>query len=218
MGNPASGSPGQSGALSDLAHRKIAELIQKKELKGGDAVLEQALAERLGISRTPLREALERLEGQGMILRNSGRSYVVRHVDMGEYMQSLKVRLMLEPEAAAAAAGHVPPALIAEARAEVEALHDLPPVQTERHWASDDQMHTLYTRHCGNDVLYHMIESLRVTTRLFEIAVLDARVSDDLAEHMTILDALEAPDAAGARKATRTHLKSLMNYSLNLMR
>lgn len=210
--------PRQHGALSDRAHRQITELIQNRTLRGGETILEQRLAERLGISRTPLREALQRLEGQGMIARGSGRSYTVRRVDMAEYMQSLKVRFLLEPEAAANAVGRIDMGALTAARAEIETLRALPLHQTERHWDSDDRVHRLYGGNSGNDVMFRLIESLRVTTRLFEIAGLRARVETDFEEHAAILDALEASDAAQARKAVRTHIRSLMNYSLDLMR
>lgn len=212
------GSARQAGALSDRAHRQILELIQTRELRGGEAILEQRLAERLGISRTPLREALQRLEGQGMITRASGRSYVVRRVDMPEYHQSLKVRYQLEPEAAANAIGRIPAEAINAARDEIAALRQLPLVQTDAHWISDDRVHQMIGRHSGNDVMFGIVEQLRVTTRLYEIAGLESRVEADFEEHEAILDALATGDAALARKTVRTHIRSLMNYSLDLMR
>ncbi|OSP54003.1 GntR family transcriptional regulator [Pseudoruegeria sp. SK021] len=207
-----------AGALSDRAHRQITELIQKRELRGGETILEQRLAEKLGISRTPLREALQRLEGQGMISRSSGRSYLVRRVEMTEYLRSLKVRYLLEPEAAANAVGRLDRAAIQAARDEIADLRRLPRVQTDAHWQSDDTVHQLYGNSDGNDVMFGIIETLRVTTRLFEIAGLEARVEADFEEHDAILDALEANDASLARKAVRTHLRSLMTYSLKLLR
>ena len=78
--------------LSNQAHQAISEMIQRRRLRGGEVIVELRLAEVLNISRTPLREALQRLEGEGLVIKGTGRSFMVRHVDLREYLQSLKVR------------------------------------------------------------------------------------------------------------------------------
>ena len=67
---------------SDTAYRMVSDLIRKRELRGGEVIVEVKLADMLGVSRTPLREALQRLEGERLIVKNGGRSFVVRHVDL----------------------------------------------------------------------------------------------------------------------------------------
>lgn len=202
-------------ALSRQARHQIRELIHNRGLKGGEAIIEQRLAERLGVSRTPLREALQRLEGEGMVEKEAGRSYRVRKVDFEEYLHSLKVRLMLEPEAAAAAAGRVPAYQIEYVRSEIEDLRKLPNEHTKAHWRSDDHVHRLIGSRCGNSVLFDTIEKLRVTTRLYEIEDARQRVDRDLEQHMAIVDAVAAGDQALAKKAMRGHLRSLIAHSLS---
>jgi DNA-binding GntR family transcriptional regulator len=75
---------GQGVNLSSLAHRAITDMIRDRRLKGGETIIEARLAETLGISRTPLREALQRLEGEGLVRKAANRSFVVRHVDLTE--------------------------------------------------------------------------------------------------------------------------------------
>jgi DNA-binding GntR family transcriptional regulator len=205
-------------ALSARAHRRITELIRNRGLQGGQVVIEQRLAELLGISRTPLREALQRLEGEGLLVKNGGRSFTVRRVGLQEYLQSLKLRQILEPEAAASAVGRIPPEEIRAARAELEELRRAATQHTEAHWDSDDRVHRLISAHCGNEVMGEVIERLRVTTRLFEITDLQSRVESDFREHAAILDALEAADAAAARKAVRDHARSLIADALGAVR
>ncbi len=206
----------EGGALSDRVRRQLTELIRSRALPGGQVIIELRLAERLGVSRTPLREALQRLEGEGMIEKNSGRSYMVRRVDLREYMQSLKMRLILEPEAAAAAAapGAIPAEDLARIRDEVIALNTKDRRQTQAHWDADDRLHRLFGSACGNQVMFDTIERLRVTTRLFEVTEHSQRIADDHVEHMAILDALEDHDPDAARLAVATHLRSLIAYSL----
>ncbi|OYW58039.1 MAG: GntR family transcriptional regulator [Azorhizobium sp. 39-67-5] len=211
---------GRSGGinLSNLAYGAVSEMIRRRRLRGGEMIVEQRLAETLGISRTPLREALQRLEGEGLVVKGTGRSYMVRNVDLKEYLQSLKVREILEPEAAALAAGRIPRGELAQVRAEINTLRTAVPYHTDAHWRSDDNLHEIYARHCGNDVLAAMIRSLRVTTRLFEIARLADRLEADSAEHLLIVEALEQDDSKAARRAVQNHLRSLGKDTLASVR
>lgn len=203
---------GQS-VLSVTVHDRIRELIRQRTLASGQVIIEQRLAEKLGVSRTPLREALQRLEGEGLIRKNSGRSYMIRNVDLQEYIQSLKMRHLVEPAAAALSVGRIRRADLDAVRAEIEALHGEKPEHTQAHWDSDDNLHRLYGGNCGNAVMFDIIERLRVTTRLYEITDITQRVQDDYVQHVEILDALEAEDATRARAAVAAHLESLIAYS-----
>jgi DNA-binding GntR family transcriptional regulator len=204
--------------LSNQAYNSVSEMIRRRRLRGGEVIVEARLAELLSISRTPLREALQRLEGEGLVVKGAARSFIVRHVDLGEYLQSLKVREILEPEAAALAVGRIPRAQLIAVRREAEQLRAATAYHTDAHWRSDDNLHGLYINHCGNDVLGGIIKELRVTTRLFEIARLADRLEPDSTEHLAILAALEAEDAKAARRATQAHIRSLSRFALDTVR
>jgi DNA-binding GntR family transcriptional regulator len=203
---------------SNHAHRSVTAMIEDRRLKGGEAIIEARLAEALGISRTPLREALQRLEGEGMVRKIANRSYVVRHVDLGEYLHSLRVRETLEAEAVTLALGAIPGDLIAAVRREIEALRHAPKYLTEAHWTSDANLHGLYIDRCGNPVMADIIRALRVTTRLFEIARLQDRLVPDSTEHLAILDAIERGDKRAARATVQTHCRSLRDFALATVR
>lgn len=199
--------------LSAMAYEAISEMIRKRRLRGGEIIIEARLADALGISRTPLREALQRLEGEGLVVKHANRSFVVRQVDLAEYLHSLKVREVLEAEAIAVAIGRVEPHLLRAARRRIEDLAGLPNVHTDAHWQSDDEVHTLFAESCGNPVMARMIAELRVTTRLYEIARLSDRVGPDRIEHTAILDAFESGDPRRARKAVQAHIRSLARHA-----
>lgn len=205
----------KSANMSALAYLAISNKIKNRELRGGDTLVEQRLAAQLGVSRTPLREAMQRLEGEGLLLKSANRSYLVRKVDLGEYLQSLRVREVLEAEAAAQAAGRVTPAAIVPVRARVLALEKLDPYDTHAHWACDDQVHDLFIDACGNPVMADILRNLRITTRLFEIAALADRLGPDSREHLAILDALQAADADAARAAMAAHARSLFDFAIS---
>ena len=75
-------------------------------------------------------------------------------------------------------------------------------------------LHGLYIDECGNAVMGQIIRSLRVTTRLFEIARRADRVELDSVEHLAILEALEAENTKQARRTVQAHIKSLGRFAL----
>jgi DNA-binding GntR family transcriptional regulator len=200
--------------LSERAYLALADLIRRREVPSGEPLVELHLAERLGVSRTPLRQALQRLEGEGLLRKNPNRSYEVRRVDLKEYLQSLRVRQALEPEAAALAVPRVPAELIADVRRGMDAVARLDPYDILAHWRSDDEVHELFIGRCGNDVLAGILRKLRATTQLFEIERLAERMDPDLREHERILDALEQRDPDAAREAVAAHIASLHRFAI----
>ncbi|WMS42917.1 GntR family transcriptional regulator [Acuticoccus sp. MNP-M23] len=203
------------GTLSDQAYQSLSLLIRERELRAGEPLVEQHLAARLGVSRTPLRHAMQRLEAEGLLRKVANRSHIVRQVELKEYLQSLRVRETLEAEAAALAAGSVPEASIAHARQALESVRASRPYDMLAHWRSDDEVHRLFIDHCGNEVMTRIILSLRVTTQLFEIDRLVDRLEPDSREHELILDALEAGDAKATRRAVAAHIRSLFRFAVS---
>jgi GntR family transcriptional regulator, rspAB operon transcriptional repressor len=171
-------------------------------------VVEGKLAEALAISRTPLREALGRLEGEGLLLKGASRSFSVRSVSAREFFESLKVRETLESEAAELAAGRVPMQDLVSLRRQVIEAGQVP-TQGREHWLADNRLHATVAVASGNAVLAALVRSLRITTQLFEIKRPLARVEADRDEHLAILEALAAEDGAKARRAMRLHLRNL---------
>jgi DNA-binding GntR family transcriptional regulator len=204
-------------SLSGQAYNAVSELIRARRLRGGQVIVETRLAETLRISRTPLREALQRLEGEGLVVKGAGRSFVVRRVDLGEYLQSLKARELIEAEVAALAVGRIGHERLEAVRAEIIALRTAL-YDKDAHWRSDDNLHGMFIDTCGNEVLGRIVRELRVTTRLFEIERLKDRLEPDSAEHLAILEAFEAEDGRLARRTVQAHARSLARFALDTVR
>jgi DNA-binding GntR family transcriptional regulator len=198
--------------LSDIAYETLSLAIRERKLRGGETIVEQYLAESLGLSRTPLRQALQRLEIEGQLVK-SGRSFQVRQVSMDEYLQSLKVRELLEPEAAALATDRLEPQAIIAARTALRALDSRRPYDVIAHWKADDALHHLFIDNCGNQVMSRSLRALRVTTQLYEIDRLTDRLTPDSRGHDLILDALQARDRKAARRAVTQHIRALIRFA-----
>jgi len=203
--------------LSQIAYSELLRMIQERELSSAQPIVEVQLAELLGVSRTPLRQALQRLESEGLLRKNESRSYVVRRVELKEYLQSLKVREILEAEAAELAIGRIDPTAIARARVRLREVRDLVPYDMLAHWQSDDEIHDLYIAACTNLVIGDVLRTLRVTTKLFEIERLSERLEPDSSQHERILDALEESDPTEVRAAVVSHLRSLASFAISVL-
>ncbi|MCY1667655.1 GntR family transcriptional regulator [Rhizobium sp. SL86] len=202
-----------SHKLAAQAYNAVSEMIRHRRLGGGHVIVEARLAETLGISRTPLREALQRLEGEGLVHKGDGRNYVVRHVDIGEYIQSLKLRLLIEPQAAVEAMDNIPGRKLIEVRREIDELMGATIYHTDAHWFSDDHLHNLIIDYCGNEVMAKVLRNLRATTRLFEIGRLKDRLTPDSTEHLLIIDALQRKNAEACYSAVAAHIESLTAFA-----
>lgn len=203
--------------LSHKAYLALSRMIQERTLPAGRAIVETKLAEQLGVSRTPLRQALQRLESEGLLQKLETRSYVVRRVELREYLQSLRTREILEPEAAELAIGRISPDKITEVRATLHEVQKRVPYDMLAHWRSDDQVHNLYILACGNQVIQDILRSLRTTTKLFEIERLSERLKPDNSQHEEILGALERADVPETRAAIERHLRSLAEFAINVL-
>ena len=214
--NTQSAGPARSApvTLSDKAYTSLFAMIQERRLPDGAPLVEQQLASRIRVSRTPLRYALQRLEIEGLLNKDANKSYVVRKVELKEYLQSLRVREVLEAEAAAIAVDRIAPEAIEAARANLHAVQAQKPYDMISHWRSDDEVHDLFILNCGNQIMTGMLQSLRVTTNLFEIEKLSERLEPDSKQHERILDALQARDAKAARRAVAAHIRSLFQFAV----
>lgn len=212
VAKPAKGAP-EGSNLTDTAYAVVRRLILERELSGGEVLVEGRLAERLQMSRTPLREALLRLEGEGLLVRANARSYAVRQITASHYFQCLQVRERLESQAVALAMGRIPLAEVERLRDAIRGLDSSK--QGSSHWQADDKIHGMFARASGNEMLADTIDHLRVLCRLFEVVDPFKRIEDDRSEHLAILDAYVAGDPKAAEEAVVAHLRQLARYTLS---
>ncbi|MDB5731440.1 MAG: hypothetical protein JWQ03_1335 [Variovorax sp.] len=194
-------------ALSELAHKAMMGMLLSGELAPNEVVTERQIALQLGISRTPLREAVRRLEGERFLERQRSGALVVRALPVEEYMHILNVRRLVEGEAARLAAGRVPRAELEHLKSRIgEALKLPDDAVTPEFAASDRDLHALIAAACGNPVLQQVIDDLKTRTSMFKFGRLPSRRKSVCAEHLAIIDALIAGDAQRAQQAMQDHV------------
>ncbi|WP_366655956.1 GntR family transcriptional regulator [Fodinicurvata sp. EGI_FJ10296] len=201
--------------LARLAYERLIDLILSGQIKGGETIQERRLADRLGVSRSPIREALILLEGEGILTRQSGGLLQVKQFTVTDYVQSLQIRRLLEPEAARQAVGRIPPATLADLRTKLQALRDfadrpqgLEPEDGD-HRRIDDDLHNTILDHCGNALMADIVRDVRRKTRMFDLRRLPERFVQTCNEHEHLLDTLERSDGDAAAAAMTAHLDAV---------
>ena len=108
---PSYGQPPRAGnrpSLSEVAYGRLSDMLRNRNLKPNDLINERHLARELNVSRTPLREAIRRLEGERILERQSSGILVVRPISIEDLLYICQVRRLIEGEAARRAAGRIP--------------------------------------------------------------------------------------------------------------
>lgn len=194
---------------STIAYERLLEKILTGQLAPGAVIQERRLSDEIGVSRTPIRDALLMLENEGLLVRREPRILQVKHMDTQEYFNNLHIRQLLEPEAASLAAGRVDIGELVALKERIGALSrsDNPSRADIR--ALDEALHSKIGLGCGNDHLWRIVEGLRLQTQVFDLKSLPARLQDSCAEHIEVIDALIAKDADAARGAMFRHLENV---------
>jgi len=195
--------------LTELAYDRLLKLILNGTLGAGTLLHELALARELDISRTPVREALVRLEAEGLVARHAGRALVVREAPIREFMEVLRVRSILEAEAVGPACANISLATLAELRRAFEHMLARNTPDTEDHMRADDALHDAILNACGNTVLAELARGLRRRTRIFNFKSIPDRFVPGCHEHLAIVSALERRDEVAAKSALKSHFENL---------
>lgn len=188
------------------AYTLILEAIDAGVYRPGARLVESELADRLGVSRTPIREALQRLETQGLLTRD-GRSLIVASLDHAQTAELYAVRQELEGLAARLAAQHA-------AEEEIQVLREM--VETDRALLDDPQALARANKRFHHQI--HLASHNRFLVQQLDLVyrsmALMARTSlaaagrgeNALAEHTAIVDAIAARDGARAAQELKDHL------------
>ncbi len=214
--DPAAGPLGAVGriSLSERAYRQLRDMILDRELASGDLLNEQRAADRLSMSRTPLREALLRLTGEGLLIRAGARSFSVRTVSSREFFESMRVRETLEAQAIEWGVQRLSTETLDALEARVHAIEHLP-LSAAAHREVDDLLHRTIAEASGNAVLVQLILDMRLNARLFRVTNTLHRQQENHIEHLAILTALRARDGATARHAMVQHIRGLQDDVIN---
>lgn len=199
---------------SDRAYATLLDEIQEGILAPGAVLGEVEQAVRLGVSRTPLREALGRLASDGLVAQQSPRVTVVTAIDADDIRQIFEVRRALEESAARLAAERGDPAAFADLAREFARTDLVGGV--DEYYALISRFDERLDASVDNDYLTAALRSVR--THLVRVRRLARdnpdRLAASVAEHRLIASAIAARDADLAAHATHVHLHNALANTL----
>lgn len=201
----------------------VADVFHSR-LRAGEHLVTQDLAQRFGVSHTPIREALISLQGIGIIDLLPNRGAVVRQVTALEVREVCQVRKALECEATRAACGRIDLKQLHSLAEDLRRLLAAKNRSGHRFVAEartiDSRLHDLIAESCGNAFLAKEINRLKILFRAFRDFAWKHdeeqndyhRLVEESNEHLAIVDALLASDAKEAARAMARHIRSGVKY------
>ncbi|MEV0274933.1 GntR family transcriptional regulator [Streptomyces sp. NPDC050610] len=201
---------------AERVYAHVKEAVLDRRYEGGTLLTEGDLAEAVGVSRTPVREALLRLEVEGLIKLYPKKGALVLAVSAQEISDVVETRLLVEKFAVAKAvpapAGLIErlTELLADMGRQTEA-GDLAALSV-----SDRAFHAEIVRSAGNQILSRLYDQLRDRQLRMGVALMHAhpdRIAKNITEHTEILDALRAGDEAAATEAVHRHVSWVRNLA-----
>ncbi|MFF8814146.1 GntR family transcriptional regulator [Streptomyces pactum] len=206
---PAPSPPVKPPPAAERVYAHVKQAVLDRRYEGGTLLTEGGLADAVGVSRTPVREALLRLEAEGLLKLYPKKGALVLPVSAQEIADVVETRLLVEEHAVRRAVPAPEPLVtrleeLLEEQRRHAATGDLAALAV-----SDRCFHAEIVRNAGNAILARLYDQLRDRQLRMGVAVMHAqpdRVAKNIAEHTEILDALRAGDADGAASVVRRHV------------
>lgn len=209
-----SGAASSGRELGQGAYERIRSAIRDGSLGPGDRVTETDLAARFGVSRTPVRQAIARLEAEGLLTHEPRRGLSVTRPDHQQVVELYVMREILEGAAARLAAQH---ASDTELAAMAELVEDEPKAfgDARRLAEVNQRLHGLLYLAAHNRYLLRSLEQLAATMALLpSLLTRSGRAEQAHAEHRAILNALLQRDGDVAEAAARAHVRAAQRHRL----
>jgi DNA-binding GntR family transcriptional regulator len=206
---------------ADSVYNTLREAIVEGQLDPGDSLIEWHVARHFGTSRTPVREALLRLEAEGLAFRVPRRGLVVRRISEHEVLEVYAVRLELEGLAAREAAREAQPSDISQLRWVNQRLGEaIKRGDSDRVPALTNEFHQLLATAARNTMLRRFIMQTQDWTRRVgtSTVALPGRRGAAVKEHERIIDAIAAHDAERAERLAREHMATGREFQLATLR
>lgn len=197
--------------LGDEVYNSVyAQLMSQKILPGSRISIDN-LARELGVSQTPIREALSRLEAQGLIVKTHLVGFsAAPQMDRARFDQLYEMRLLLEPFVARKAATLIDAsqlALLQRLAAEMRGEGGRPVASYSDFAQLDGEFHDTIAKACGNELMRETLASLHTHIHLFRLFPHSGATTKANSEHSDLLKALESRDPAAAERTMRSHVK-----------
>ena len=207
--------------LRELVFESLREAIIEGRLKPGERLMEMQLADEMGVSRTPVREAIRKLELEGFVVMIPRKGAYVSGISVKDIVEVFEVRAALEAMAAGLAAERITDIELEELeRALVQITEVSDKDDFEAIVETDTNFHDLIYRACRNERLVQIITHLKEQIQRFRTTSLaqPGRLRDAQSEHRSIVEAISERNVEMAQSLAREHIENAEQSLLNSMR
>ncbi len=211
----------QNGVDTDV-YGRLKLMILDGEIGRGEPLVERSVAAQLGVSRTPVRETLFRLEREGLVRIVEGKGAFVASYTIEDVIEIYQVRIGLEPLAARLACPHLDIDDLSRAEEQLNRYKAKPSLMTSdsASWLKlGREFHGLFIRASRNNRLIQVIEGMQdhidLVRGIGRTISTQATSESTLQEHIAILRALKARDPDRAERAVRLHLQNGLKHRLD---
>ncbi|CAM3881711.1 GntR family transcriptional regulator [Kibdelosporangium persicum] len=197
--------------LRDTVYESIRQMLMDHVLEPGARLSIDGLARELRVSPTPVREAMTKLESDGLVAKRPHAGYVVAPLmDQVSLDNLVEIRLLLEPAAARRAAGNATEAQITEMRALVETMTAYPAGENYEHYrdfaVQDARLHRLIAEASGNPLIADALTRLHAHTHSYRRYFTVGIAAETTREHDQIVSSIAAHNADAAEAAMIRHI------------
>lgn len=201
--------------LREIVYEELKRQIMVGEIAPGTRMMEVELADEMGVSRTPVREAIRKLEKEGLVTIEPRRGAYASDISAKDMVDILEVRQDLEGMAAGIAAQKITD----EGRIELENIarkykESVDKEDIEEIIKNDEAFHKYIVGLSGNKTLIKMVSQVQELALRFRYIYYEdfSRFKNQPSEHQAIVDAIAGGDVAGARKYAEIHLAGLKDF------
>lgn len=205
--------------LSEVVYDRIKDDIRKGTYRPGDTISENQLSEDLDISRTPVREALQKLAQEGVLQNQPGKAVTVAEPSMQEVLDVIHARSVIAPEVARQAAANINEEQLEDLRAAQERMERNVHESREEWCEADTEFHRILRDACPNNLLEEFAHQMK--NRIHHLTSGPETSSDRIAEctqeHREVLEAIAERDPDRAEDRMKEHIERLRESTFRKM-
>lgn len=202
--------------LGDEVYEVLLSQLVSLRIPPGSRITVDALARTLGVSQTPIRQALHQLESEGLVAKAHLIGYsATPQLSLAQFNELFELRLLLEPALAGMAALNMSDEAIEDLAGMVSGMAGKSAAESRigysRFAKKDEEFHERIAAGSGNNLIKDVLSRLHVHIHLFRLKFHSQVTEEAMDEHAKIIEAIRRRDASGAEAAMRTHIETSRN-------
>lgn len=206
--------------LADEVYDQLVEAIMNEEIGPEDRLIQEKIAAELQISRTPVREALMRLETEGVLEGTRSGGFRLAQMSEGEVLELYQARAAVEGQSARILAARGDRAQLHALRDLIRREEDLRAPTTRDYFAANRNIHRAFVEAAGNGLLLEMFDNIWGRAMAFHLfaTLQNVDIAQSLGDHLALVDSIAAGDLSAAHDAFIAHINDGFDLQIEGLR